>query len=192
MNLFETHDIEGLLKLFYIDKKKELVKHCKNLVIYKADFAGLIMTCNTVDVGYRHKIYYRDIVPDHLEPTTEEFEAFSNNSGNNLEGKAAKLISKVSQIFKDRRYLVGHMFFTQNLTYWHFFYFDQRDHSKQDNHWHRGPHIHFINYLWPCYNAQDIWNRFTKGNPQMRESIHIKYVDSVCRVGSAHQKYTGG
>jgi hypothetical protein len=58
--MIKTHDLEGLLKLLDIDKKKELVKHCKNLKIYETDFADVIMTCHAVDVGYRHQIHYRD------------------------------------------------------------------------------------------------------------------------------------
>lgn len=126
---------------------------------------------------YSHQIYYRDFIPEHLIPTKEEDEAIKNNGLGLIQGKAKKWANKISQIFIDRRYLVGHLFYTEDLKYWHFFYFDQRDLSNDENHWAKGSHIHFINYLWPQYTASSVWEHFTNGNPIMKGSVHIQYVN---------------
>jgi len=92
---------------------------------------------------------------------------------------AQKTVRKIGQIFKDRRYLVGHIFYVPDLSEWHFFQFDQRDLEDGKNHWKEGAHIHFLNWLWPNYDAQTLWMNFTSGKDNLNDSLHISYLDTV-------------
>jgi hypothetical protein len=51
-----------LLKLFTFDKKRELEKYCRDVVIKSTDFANFILTCEVAGLPFRHQIYYRDHV----------------------------------------------------------------------------------------------------------------------------------
>ena len=168
---------EALLKLFTFDKKRDLEKYCRDLVINSTDFANLIFACEMGGVPFLHQISYGDHVPDHLHLTDKDTEALAANSVGPLQPGAQKAINKISQMFKDRRYLVGHIFYVPDLTEWHFFQFDQRDLEDKENHWKEGAHIHFLNWLWPNYEPKTLWANFTSGKAKMNDSLHVRYFD---------------
>jgi len=173
--LFSSNVPDYFVELLEIEKKSELIKFCKELIVYKKDFVKLIV--NSRKIGYLHEIKYNDFVPIHLDPTDEEFEALQAvDKPGKLEGKAKKFMSKIGQIFVERRYLVVHVFY--NELKWHLFYFDQRDIEKERrNHWKEGSHIHFVNYLWPNHDLGNLWEIFDKSNASVGGKIHIKYFE---------------
>jgi hypothetical protein len=160
-------------KLFAIDKKSELIKYCKTLRIETKDFAMLVHNCHKI--GYHHAIKRKDFTPSHLHPADNEVKGMaSSKSGEPLSSDAEKFIRKVSQIFKQRRILVAHIFFSQ--AKWHIFYFDQRDlEDFEKNHWGKGSHVHFVNYLWPGYDPSDLWALFDKADGTVGGNIHIRH-----------------
>ncbi len=175
--MFQLQDLEGLLKIFTFDKKRELEKYCRDVVIHSQDFAALIVSCGRGNMPFLHQKHWRDSVPEHLELSEAGLEALAKNGVGPLQGDALKMVRKFGQLFQERRYLVGHMFYTRTLYQWHFFYFDQRDtEEERANHWKGGSHIHFINWLWPEHTAQSLWSRFTSGNVQMGGSFHMRFV----------------
>ncbi len=165
---------DHLQKLLEIDKKAELVKYSKNLVIEKEQFAMLVHNCHRI--GYRHARKTKDFVPEHLHPNNEEVASLSSiKTGETLSKDALKFVQKISQSFKQRRLLVAHVFY--NDSQWHIFYFDQRDlEDFEKNHWKEGSHIHFVNYLWPDYNPSDLWVLFDKANASIGGKIHIRFL----------------
>jgi hypothetical protein len=174
-----NHDIENLLKIFQIDNKTDLVKHCKSLKIHMDDFVNLIDVCDSYGIGLKHRTYQKDIMPQHLDPNKNNFGSFLNKqiSGTDQE---RKIFIKMHQLFRERRYLVAHVFYIPpGLKYWHFFYFDQRDIIEKDNHWLYGPHIHFINYLWPEYTARSIWNQFMTVKSKLNGALHIQWLGGL-------------
>jgi hypothetical protein len=174
---FRLHNIDGLVKIFRLTSKKELIQHCKSLVVYKYDLASIIIAAEQGKSDFMHKIYQRDFVPEHLNPSQNELDSLSKRiPGSPLTGDARKLFRKLSQTFEDRRFLVGHLFFDTDLSHWHFFYFDQRDSTARGNHWRHGAHLHFLNYLWPNRSVDSVWKEFTTGNPNMKDSIHIRFI----------------
>jgi hypothetical protein len=169
--------VEGLLKLFEFDKKKELERYCRTITISKRDFAHLVLTCEMTGAPFLHKIFYHDFVPDHLEPSEAEHKALAENGVGPLGPVAAKAIQKMSQMFEERRYLVGHVFYIPDLSRWHFFCFDQRDlEEHKPNHWKEGPHVHFLNWLWPKKDAQSVWSEFIKDHDKPGSSIHLRFI----------------
>ena len=166
---------DSLRKLFEIDKKSELEKYCRDLILTKEDFAGLVYNCGRI--GYLHDIKSQDFVPKHLAPSDDEVASLSSvKVGQELPDKAKKFARKLSQIFKDRRFLVAHIFYNQQK--WHIFFFDQRDmEDKAPNHWKEGPHVHFVNHLWPEYDPTDLWEVFNRSNASVGGKLHIRFLD---------------
>jgi len=169
--------LEALLKIFEFDKKRELEKYCRSAVITRSDFANLVLVCELHGVPFLHQISYRDIVPEHMKPSHSEHKALTDNGVGPLGPEAAKAVRKMAQIFEERRNLVGHMFYSQDLTKWHFFCFDLRDvEERRPNHWKGGSHVHFMNWLWPNQNAQSVWSEFVTGNYKPGSSIHLRFL----------------
>jgi hypothetical protein len=176
----ESPNRGALLKLFTFDKKRELEKYCRDLVIHSGDFANFILACELGSLPLLHQIHYRDHVPEHLHLSDQDTAALAANPVGPLEPGAQKAVRKISQMFKDRRYLVGHIFYAPDLSKWHFFQFDQRDlDDERGNHWKEGAHIHFLNWLWPNYDAKMLWENFTSGKAKMTDSLHVRYLDTA-------------
>ena len=74
MNL-ERYDLEGLLNMLMITKKKELVKYCRSLVIYGAAFANIISGAEAGLLGYFHRIYHRDFQDEGLHLKRKDTDA---------------------------------------------------------------------------------------------------------------------
>jgi len=143
------------------------------------DFVNLIDVCESYEIGLKHHTYQRDIISPHLNPNENKFGFILNKRLLGSE-QERKIFRKMFQLFRERRYLVAHVFYVPpGLKYWHFFYFDQRDILEKNNHWHYGPHIHFINYLWPEYTARGIWKQFTTGKSKLNKAIHIRWLGGV-------------
>jgi hypothetical protein len=79
----------------------------------------------------------------------------------------------VNRLFHQRRLFTAHIFI--NSERWHVFYFDQRDMESSDNHWRHDPHINFVNFLWPNYNAADLWTTLRKAETEFNGKLHVRY-----------------
>lgn len=170
--------LESVMKIFSFENKKDLERYCRDLTISSNDFVDLVLACETSGKPFLHEISYRDIVPPQLVPKDSEIEALKNTpAGTVLTGDAAKAATKMSQSFLDRRYLVGHMFFTPDRSKWHLFCFDQRDLQMTGNHWGKGSHVHFVNWLWPNLKADSVWSDFVKGDHHPGADIHLRFVE---------------
>jgi hypothetical protein len=172
----ETASLEALLKLFTFTKKRDLERYCRALTVESRDFVSLILSCEQNAKPFLHQITFKDIVPEHLIPSDDEWAALAKNPAGELSAEAAKTVSKMAQLFDDRRYLVGHIFFMPDQSRWHFFCFDQRDlEDQRPNHWKEGPHVHFINWLWPRQNAEELWSHFIRESERPGGDFHLRF-----------------
>jgi hypothetical protein len=164
--------IPEYLQLLSFSKKSELEKFCRSLEIDGRDFTVLIS--NAYKIGYAHEIKYNDFQPEHLQPTEEEVQGLGKTENGIISIDGQRFIRKISQLFKQRRYLVAHIF--ANAQRWHLFYFDQRDIQNVDsNHWKHGAHLHFVNDLWPNYDPNDVWALFNLADASVGGKLHIRY-----------------
>jgi hypothetical protein len=168
-------NLDGLLKMFSFHKKSELEKYCRDVVISSENFFALILACEQSDNPFCHEISYRDKVPKHLNPSDSETQALLDNPVGALSPEAEKAVRKLSQMFEERRYLVGHIFFTPDFSKWHFFCFDQRDLETEGNHWKEGSHVHFINWLWAGQDAKSVWSNFVGDDRRPGDAIHLRF-----------------
>jgi hypothetical protein len=171
-------NLERVLKIFSFEKKGDLEKYCRSVVISSRDFFALVVACELTRNPFSHEISYRDKVSEHLNPSDSEIQALkSTPAGTLLTGDAEKAVRKMSQMFEERRYLVGHMFFTPDLSKWHFFCFDQRDLETKGNHWKEGSHVHFVNWLWPVQDAKAVWSNFVTEDLRPGGAIHLRFTE---------------
>jgi hypothetical protein len=173
----DADSIEQLLKILLSSKKQELRALCREAVITKAAFANFILGSMSGATPWDHRAHHREFVPPHLNITKEDRTEIVSSASDKTESRVPKFLRKISAIFDERRLLSGHLFFTADLSNWHLLYFDQRDISRNRNHWDGGSHIHLINHLWPKWTAQTIWNEFCTGNPQMKGALHVRFSD---------------
>ena len=175
----ESKNTDALPKMFAFDKKRELEQYCRTIVIDSSAFANFILACDLTGSPFIHEIHYIDHVPEHLHLSDKDSAALAANGVGLLQPDAQKVVRKINQMFKERRYLVGHIFYTPDLSKWHFFQFDQRDLEDEHNHWKEGAHIHFLNWLWPNCDANTLWASFTSGKAKMNDSLHVRYFDAA-------------
>jgi hypothetical protein len=170
--------LEGLLKIFTFDKKRDLERHCRETTIHREDLALFLDVCVAGHMPFRYRRHARDYVPPDLVPSDKEREALAHSGLGPLKGDALKMARKIGQRFEARRLLVGHFLDAQGRPDWHLLYFDQRDLEADGNHWAKGAHIHLVNWLLqPQLNAEALWAKFTSSNVQLGGSLHIRFAD---------------
>jgi hypothetical protein len=154
-----------LVEFLSIKNKAELEKYSRKIEITSHDFSILIY--NAASIGYEYAIQTHESRPKHLEPNNADITALHKKN-------PQPFIRKVSQILKERRVLVSHMFY--NSTRWHLFYSDQRDREEgRQNHWVRGSHIHFVNDLWPGYDPEKLWDIFSRADATAGGKLYIPF-----------------
>jgi hypothetical protein len=169
-------EIQPLVAILTTNKRSDLSKLCKSTIISEDAFEALISACDAGQLPWHHQISYRDFLPQHLKYTDEDSKALGHSIVGPLTSKAMRAWRKWNQLLNDRRYLVGHIFYTADHSNWHFFYFDNRDLTPYENHFKiGGPHIHLINFLWPAHTCESLWNFFKNGNPKMKGAEHIRF-----------------
>lgn len=75
----ESDSLDAFLKLFSFDKKRDVEKYCRDLVIDSSDFANFIIASEVGVLPWLHKIHYRDHVPEHLHLTDRDTAAIAAN-----------------------------------------------------------------------------------------------------------------
>ncbi|MFZ2308816.1 MAG: hypothetical protein WAW73_21400 [Rhodoferax sp.] len=171
-----SDSLEKLLTLLNIDRKKEVERHCRDLVITSEDLVNLIIGGRSGVLGpYQYACHFHEISPDELEPTDGEIRALGLAKPGPLVGRALKAVRKMNQGFRDRRLLAVHLFYTRSQRYWHLFYFDQRDYGERQNHWKHGPHIHYSRESFVQQSLEQVWAGVCNAQPVFPKSIHISY-----------------
>lgn len=161
--------LESLLQIFYISKLSDLKKHCNSATIHHSDLANFVLWCKTTEAPFKHISSHRNFVPNHLKDI--DVSAIAKNGVGRFKPPAQKAANKLFALLNERRMISGHMFLASDQ--WHFFYFDNKDHSGRDNHWKGGPHIHLISHLMPNRSAEKVWEEFHTGNPYMKGSLDL-------------------
>ena len=105
----------SVLRLFNLYTKKDLQKYCKTAEIKAPELTNVILACEMGDLAWSHKISYRDFVPQHLLPTEAEQMSGELRIGSPI----PKYLHKLFSVFEQRRYLVGHIFYSANRSNWH-------------------------------------------------------------------------
>jgi hypothetical protein len=169
-------DCSRLIELCSFKDKSDAERFCRTLTIRQADFAQFVWRAQTGELApYRYESHFHERPIPHLIPSDAERAALAVNGVGPLRDLAEKAARKISQIFRERRYLAAHLFYTPDFIFWHLFYFDQRDIAVRDNHWRNGTHLHYASDLWINANAVAIWNQIRVGK-QRFSTVHVRFV----------------
>lgn len=168
--------MEEFVQLLNLKRKKEVESFCKDWVISSEKFADFIMAASAGAIQpYLHWRHHVDLEPEHLWPSQEELNALGKNGVGKIEGKALKAITKIEQMFEQRKLISVHVFYHPSKKYWHIFYFNQRDTSKDGNHWDLGPHIHYTHDTFLNVPLDEVIDKIVAEKPKLPKSIHIQY-----------------
>ena len=169
--------IEKLVRLFNLEDKKSVEKYCRDLSISSDDLFHIILAGRTAGIRpYLYACHFDHRTPEHLHPAEHDLAALASNGVGALSRSARKTVTKVSQIFLDRRLFSAHLFYTASQRYWHLFYFDQRDVSGQRNHWKiGGPHIHYSRESFCRDPLHVVWQAIRSSPPRPPRSLHVRY-----------------
>jgi hypothetical protein len=183
-NAQTDRDLEQLVGLFNLKKKREVERYCRSLVLTPRAFTDIILCARTGGLDhYKYACRFRHTMPAHLNPSSDEIQAAGRDlKVGPLQGAAKKFTRKVFQGFEDRRLFAAHLFYTPCHTWWHVFYFDQRDRDEYRNHWRNGAHIHYANDLFTHLALDEVWDRVSSGDINFLNGAHLRYDDSSRRV----------
>jgi hypothetical protein len=167
--IFDRDPPENLIRLFSITKKSELEKYARDLVVTRDELFRMIVAAGKA--GYHHQPAFQEIQPDDIQPTKEEIDSFRKGPSSDERAELRiKMMRKMRQMFKVRKIVAFHLFVSP--TRWHLISFTQHDATEtKENHWKAGPHIHFVNDLWPNLTIVAA----CKGFPERPNGLHIRF-----------------
>jgi hypothetical protein len=151
---------EKLQLLLSYSKKSKLLAYSKRITISEDELFLLIHNCS--QIGYTHQSKFLEYVPENRSLTETDRTIL-------LKNEPKKFFNKVRAIFKERKNYVVHLF--EHGKIWHCFYHTY--HEMEANSWKHGPHLHFVNYLWPEYTKRKVWDSFNI-REQNINGIHIR------------------
>lgn len=157
-----------LQELLSISKKSELEKFVRGIEITKRDFVTLV--ANAPSIGYLHDIKHHEFRPPDARVDVDLLRGPDKEKSRK---SLRTVVAQLNRMFDQRRLLTAHAFF--NSSRWHIFYFDQRDRKSTPNHWEYGPHIHFVNFLWPNYDPVKLWEAFRESGTRVKGRLHIRF-----------------
>ena len=154
--------------LFAIEKKSELEKYCKDIVIQSDDLVRLIL--HSERIGYSHSPRHQEFQPEQAQLTPEDID----NLRKPQTDKLPKIASKVRNLFDTRKHLSAHLF--RSASRWHLFYFTFHDvKDGEANHWKHGSHVHFLNHLWTEYLVGQLDDLLFSSRTTKVKNLHIRY-----------------
>lgn len=156
---------EKFKKLLEIDAKSESEKYCRKLRIDEFEFFLLIHNCNQID--FYHQSKFPEYVPDHLVITESDRENLN-------QGILRPISKKISSLMQERRRIHVHLF--EHGPKWHCFYYSYDDTLPDEKaHWKYGCHLHYVSYLWPKYNKDQILELFDTRKTKISGNLHIRF-----------------
>ncbi len=144
-------------------KKSKLAAYCARITISEDDLFLLMHNCS--QIGYAHRSKFPEYVPESRKLTVSDRNVMSRN-------EPAKFVGKIHAIFEERKKYMVHLF--ESGEKWHCFYYTYKDMEPMSkNHWKHGPHLHFVNYLWPDYRKRAVWESFDNRNNDI-DGVHVR------------------
>jgi hypothetical protein len=180
-----TQDASGapwksLMDLFNLPDKASVDKFARTAVIDQRGFFQWITLARRGGLeGYKYANHFRELVHPDKHPTEKDHAALTANGVGPLSREASTAVRKLFQVIKDRRQFAAHLFYTPHGDYWHLFYFDQRDLSKDTNHWLKGPHVHYVRESYTQKPLDQVWRELQCTPPIAPRGTHLAYREST-------------
>ena len=165
--------------------KRELTTLCKNIEVNSQEFTEFIIGCKMGLTRLNHAMHYFDFVPEHLETRVDDWGILDADETTKKSSEGKKAIRRLFKSHGQRKYKVGHMFVSKELTHplseWHFVFFEINEINNHDNHWVLGAHFHIVNHHWPNLYCQEIWTDFVQNKVFPKTKLHVGYFDQSRR-----------
>jgi hypothetical protein len=163
-----------LVKLFAIEKRSDLKNYCSDLMITSEEFVGAILLCPKI--GYDHFSRHEEYQPEDAQLTRRDVEVLRTTDPVIRAQGIRTFTNKIRNLFAVRKHVSAHLF--ESRSRWHLFYFTFSDAEEvSNNHWMSGPHVHFVNDLWPKYCPELLDDLLFSGRKiKIYDSIHIRFV----------------
>jgi hypothetical protein len=160
--LFAQGIPEKLQTLLSYTKKSKLLAYCRRITISEEELFLLVHNCS--QIGYTHQSKFPEYVPKNRRLTESDRTALIKN-------EPEKFYSKIRSIFKERKNYMVHLFESDKI--WHCFYNTYHEMEADTCQWKHGPHLHFVNYLWPEYTKRKVWESFDNREHNI-DGVHIR------------------
>ncbi len=167
-----------IFSLFEANSKKEVEKICSKLTITSSDMLYLVRLSEAkiIEFPYLHASKLIEETPVNVHLTKKNLETLKDNGVGSLGWDAKKAVSKLYQAPLQTKRTMAHLFYRPDHRFWHLFYFDQKDTYRVRNHWDYGPHLHYVNWLWPNLNCQDVWKSYcANAKKGIGSAEHIRF-----------------
>ncbi|MCJ7516214.1 MAG: hypothetical protein MUO89_09695 [Dehalococcoidia bacterium] len=153
---------EKLQTLLNYTKKSKLLAYCRRITITEEELFLLVHNCS--QIGYTHQSKFLEYVPENRRLTESDRTVLIKN-------EPKKFFGKIRALFKERKNYMVHLFESDKI--WHLFYYTYHEMEADKNKWKHGPHLHFVNYLWPEYTKRKVWESFDKREHNIN-GVHIR------------------
>jgi len=153
---------EKLQTLLNYTKKSKLLAYCRRITISEEELFLLVHNCS--QIGYTHQSKFLEYVPENRRLTESDRAILIKN-------EPKKFFGKIRSIFKERKNYMVHLFESDKI--WHCLYYTYHEMEADNNEWKHGPHLHFVNYLWPEYTKRKVWESFDKREHNIN-GVHIR------------------
>jgi hypothetical protein len=118
----------AVLDMMRLPDKRAVQLYCRDVTITSSDFANILINAGFGALApYRYASHFDDRQPPHLWPTEEELGSLASNGVGPARGKARKFLSKINNMFNERRLFAAHLIYHPSTPEWHLFCLDQRD-----------------------------------------------------------------
>lgn len=162
----------NILRLLALEKKSKVISLSKTLVITEEEFSRLVLFYGTAN--YQYRFLSREYRPPGTDLTPEEHASLSQRPENQNKAEFSKAIRKFKRVFEERKFRYAHLF--RVGPKWHAFYFTYEDRADgRPGHGNLGPHLHFVNYLWPEYKLENMESALFDERHTRVDGVHIRF-----------------
>ena len=65
--MWKSHNPEYFAKILYTEKKKDLVRLCRDITLHGDDLANLVLSSSVSVLLFHHDSHHREVIPDDIQ-----------------------------------------------------------------------------------------------------------------------------
>jgi hypothetical protein len=161
-----------IVELLRTGSKRDAERLAREMTITAEQFSDLMFNAHG-QLGYRHRMKWREYLPAHLEGISDQITvALREAEPGPASPDLAKAMRKVQATFDERKRVHVHML--ERGAKWHAFFFDLNDVTDLEH--GPGPHLHYLSYHWGL-DRQVLWNAFDERHQSIPRGVHVRFVN---------------
>jgi hypothetical protein len=161
-----------IVNLLAAPSKRDAERLASAMTITAEQFSDLMFNAHA-QLGYRHRMKWREFLPPHLEGISDKIsDALRDAKPGPATPEVAKAMRKVQATMEERKRVHVHML--ERGAKWHAFFFDLNDVTDLDH--GPGPHLHYISHRWGI-DREAVWTDFDERHQLIPRRVHIRFVN---------------